>query len=392
MNSGESLANQVTEAIRSVIGSGPKVLHEPTFFGNEWDYLKECLDSTFVSSVGKFVDRFELDLAQYTGAKYVVATVNGTAALHIALKLAGVIQDDEVLVPALTFVATANAVVYCNATPHFVDSEESTLGIDVAKLRSYLLDHTKIIAGQCVNTASGRIIRAVVPMHTFGHPVDMDGLIDLASEFKLVVIEDAAESLGSTYKGQHTGTLGRFGALSFNGNKTITTGGGGAILTDDPELARRAKHITTTAKLPHAWEYRHDEVAYNYRMPNINAALGCAQLEQLPQLLESKRNLFFRYQVAFNKVDGVELISEPIGCLSNYWLQTIILSVEHSEHRDAILAATNNAGYMTRPTWMLMNELQQFISLPSMDLSGAQSLSERVINIPSSAYLGEGEQ
>jgi aminotransferase in exopolysaccharide biosynthesis len=392
MNSGESLANQVTEAIRSVIGSGPKVLHEPTFFGNEWDYLKECLDSTFVSSVGKFVDRFELDLAQYTGAKYVVATVNGTAALHIALKLAGVIQDDEVLVPALTFVATANAVVYCNATPHFVDSEESTLGIDVVKLRSYLRDHTKIIAGQCVNTASGRIIRAVVPMHTFGHPVDMDGLIDLASEFKLVVIEDAAESLGSTYKGQHTGTLGRFGALSFNGNKTITTGGGGAILTDDPELARRAKHITTTAKLPHAWEYRHDEVAYNYRMPNINAALGCAQLEQLPQLLESKRNLFFRYQVAFNKVDGVELISEPIGCLSNYWLQTIILSVEHSEHRDAILAATNNAGYMTRPTWMLMNELQQFISLPSMDLSGAQSLSERVINIPSSAYLGEGEQ
>jgi perosamine synthetase len=392
MNSGESLANQVTEAIRSVIGSGPKVLHEPTFSGNEWDYLKECLDSTFVSSVGKFVDRFEHDLAQYTGAKYVVATVNGTAALHIALKLAGVIQDDEVLIPALTFVATANAVVYCNATPHFVDSEESTLGIDVAKLRSYLCDHTKIIAGQCVNTASGRIIRAVVPMHTFGHPVDMDALKDLASEFKLVVVEDAAESLGSTYKGQHTGTLGRFGALSFNGNKTITTGGGGAILTNDPELARRAKHITTTAKLPHAWEYRHDEVAYNYRMPNINAALGCAQLEQLPQLLESKRNLFFRYQVAFNKVDGVELISEPIGCLSNYWLQTIILSVEHSEHRDAILAATNNAGYMTRPTWVLMNELQQFISMPSMDLSCAQSLSERVVNIPSSAYLVDGDQ
>jgi aminotransferase in exopolysaccharide biosynthesis len=392
MNSGELLANQVIEAIRSVVGSGPKALHEPTFSGNEWDYLKECLDSTFVSSVGKFVDRFEYDLAQYTDAKYVVATVNGTAALHIALKLAGVMQDDEVLIPALTFVATANAVAYCNATPHFVDSEESTLGIDVAKLRGYLLDHTTIIAGQCVNTVSGRIIRAVVPMHTFGHPVDMDRLIDLASEFKLAVVEDAAESLGSTYKGKHTGILGRLGALSFNGNKTITTGGGGAILTNEPELARRAKHLTTTAKLTHAWEYRHDEVGYNYRMPNINAALGCAQLEQLPQLLKSKRDLFSRFQSAFNKVDGARLMSEPIGCSSNYWLQTIILDAENSVHRDVILAATNDAGYMTRPTWVLMNELDQFSSMPSMDLSGAQSLSERVINIPSSAYLGEGDQ
>jgi len=392
MNSGELLASQVTEAIKSVVGSGPKALHEPTFSGNEWDYLKECLDSTFVSSVGKFVDRFELDLAQYTGAKYVVATVNGTAALHIALKLAGVIQDDEVLIPALTFVATANAVTYCNAIPHFVDSEENTMGIDVAKLRSYLLDQTKIIAGQCVNAVSGRIIRAVVPMHTFGHPVDMDGLIDLASEFKLVVVEDAAESLGSTYKGKNTGTLGKFGVLSFNGNKTITTGGGGAILTNDPELARRAKHLTTTAKLPHAWEYRHDEIGYNYRMPNINAALGCAQLEQLPKLLEAKRDLFSRYQSAFNKVDGVRLMSEPIGCSSNYWLQTIILSADNLEHRDAVLAATNNAGYMTRPTWVLMNELGQFSSMPCMDLSSAQSLSDRVINIPSSAYLGEVDQ
>ena len=392
MNSGELLANQVTEAIRSVVGSGPKTLHEPTFSGNEWDYLKECLDSTFVSSVGKFVDRFEYDLAQYSGAKYAVATVNGTAALHIALKLAGVIQDDEVLIPALTFVATANAVMYCNAVPHFVDSEENTLGIDVAKLRRYLLDHTKIIAGQCVNTLTGGIVRAVVPMHTFGHPVDMDGLLDLASEFKLVVVEDAAESLGSTYKGKNTGTLGRLGVLSFNGNKTITTGGGGAILTNEPELARRAKHLTTTAKLAHAWEYRHDEVGYNYRMPNINAALGCAQLEQLPQLLKAKRELFSRYQSAFNKVDGVRLMSEPIGCSSNYWLQTVILSADNSDNRDAILAATNNAGYMTRPTWVLMNELEQFSAMPCMDLSGAQSLSERVINIPSSTYLGEGDQ
>ena len=387
MSGGELLARQITEAIRSVVGAGPKALHEPTFSGKEWEYLKECLDSTFVSSVGKFVDQFEYDLARYTGAKYVVATVNGTAALHIALKLAGVIQDDEVLIPALTFVATANAVTYCNAIPHFIDSQENTLGIDVAKLRSYLLDHTKIVDDQCVNTLTGGIIRAVVPMHTFGHPVDMDGLIDLASEFKLVVVEDAAESLGSTYKGKHTGTFGRLGVLSFNGNKTITTGGGGAILTNDPELARRAKHLTTTAKLPHAWEYRHDEVGYNYRMPNINAALGCAQLEQLPQLLELKKDLFLRYQGAFNKVDGVRLMSEPNGCSSNYWLQTIVLSADNSKYRDVVLEATNKAGLMTRPTWVLMNELTQFSAMPSMDLSGASSLSKRVINIPSSASL-----
>jgi len=392
MSDGELLASQVTEAIRSVVGAGTKALHEPTFSGNEWEYLKECLDSTFVSSVGIFVDRFEHDLAQYTGAKYAVATVNGTAALHIALKLAGVIQNDEVLIPALTFVATANAVTYCNAIPHFVDSEENTLGIDVAKLHRYLFDHTKIVDGQCVNTLTGAIIRAVVPMHAFGHPVDMDVLKDLASEFKLVVVEDAAESLGSTYKGKHTGTLGKLGVLSFNGNKTITTGGGGAILTNNPELARQAKHLTTTAKLPHAWEYRHDEVGYNYRMPNINAALGCAQLEQLPQLLESKRQLFSRYQVAFNKVDGVHLMSEPNGCSSNYWLQTIILNADKSRYRDAVLEATNKAGLMTRPSWVLMNELAQLSNMPGMDLSGARSLNERVINIPSSANLGQDAQ
>lgn len=392
MNGGELLVNQVIDAIRSVVGPGPKLLHQPTFAGNEWAYLKECLDSTYVSSVGKFVDQFEINLALYTGANYAVATVNGTAALHVALKLAGVIQGDEVLIPALTFVATANAVTYCNAFPHFVDCEESTLGIDVPKLRNYLHENTRILEGLCVNNFSGRIIRAIVPMHTYGHPVDMDNLIDLASEFNLVLVEDAAESLGSVYKGKQTGTIGRLGVLSFNGNKTITTGGGGAILTNDLELARRAKHLSTTSKLLHAWEYRHDEIGYNYRMPNINAALGCAQLELLPKLLIAKRDLFSRYQSAFNKVDGVRLMSEPIGCSSNYWLQTIILSVDNSEHRDAILAATNNAGYMTRPTWVLMNELEQFSSMPYMDLSGAQSLSKRVINIPSSAYLGESDQ
>lgn len=392
MSSGELLANQVIEAIQSVIGAGPKALHEPIFAGNEWEYLKECLDSTFVSSVGKFVDRFENDLARYTGANYAVATVNGTSALHIALKLAGVVSGDEVLIPALTFVATANAVVFCNAVPHFVDSEESTLGIDVTKLRRYLRVNTKFVDGLCVNTLSGRIIRAVVPMHTFGHPVDMDSLMDLASEFNLALVEDAAESLGSTYKGAQTGTMGKLGVLSFNGNKTITTGGGGAILTNDPELARQAKHLTTTAKLPHAWEYRHDEVGFNYRMPNINAALGCAQLEQLPQFLTSKRDLFLRYQEAFKKVGGVHLMSEPKDCLSNYWLQTIILVENNSVHRDTILAATISAGYMTRPTWVLINELTPFLRMPSMDLSGSSSLSKRAINIPSSAYMEQDKK
>lgn len=381
------LAEQVVTAIRAVVGPGPAMLHEPSFRGKEWLYLKECLDSTFVSSVGKFVDRFEIDLAHFTGAKHAVAVVNGTAALHIALKLAGVQAGDEVLIPALTFVATANAVTYCNATPHFVDSETCTLGVDAGKLRDYLIRHTEQRAGQCVNRASGRVIRALVPMHTFGHPVDLDGLLALARDFKLVLVEDAAESLGSTYHGQHTGTFGLLGTLSFNGNKTITTGGGGAILTNDATLARHAKHLTTTAKLPHAWEYRHDEIGYNYRLPNLNAALGCAQLEQLLAMLASKRALFARYQTAFAQVTGVTLMAEPAQCQSNYWLQTLLLDDEQAAQRDQVLAATNAATYMTRPAWILMHELAAFKDCPRMDLATAQSLSQRLINIPSSSNL-----
>ncbi len=381
------LAEQVVTAIRSVVGPGPVMLHEPSFKGNEWLYLKECLDSTFVSSVGEFVDRFELDLASFTGAKHAVAVVNGTAALHIALKLAGVTTGDEVLIPALTFVATANAVTYCNATPHFVDSEERTLGVDSGKLRDYLAHHTQQHSGQCINRATGRVIRALVPMHTFGHPVNLDALLAVAHDFNLAIIEDAAESLGSTYHGQHTGTFGLMGTLSFNGNKTITTGGGGAILTNDITLARHAKHLTTTAKLPHVWEYRHEEIAYNYRLPNLNAALGCAQLEQLPAMLVSKRTLFARYQAAFSSVQGVALVAEPEQCQSNYWLQTLLLDVGQADQRDLILAATNAANYMTRPAWILMHELAQFKDCPRMDLSMALSLSRRLINIPSSSSL-----
>jgi perosamine synthetase len=387
MNSPLILAEQVVTAIRVVVGPGPAVLHEPSFNGNEWLYLKECLDSTFVSSVGQFVDRFERDLASFTGAKHAVAVVNGTAALHIALKLAGVKADDEVLIPVLTFVATANAVTYCRATPHFVDSDESTLGVDAAKLRDYLGSHTEQRAGQCVNLASGRIIRALVLMHTFGHPVDLDSLLAVAHDFNLALVEDAAESLGSYYHGQHTGTFGLMGALSFNGNKTITTGGGGAILTNDIELARHAKYLTTTAKMPHAWEYRHDEIGYNYRMPNLNAALGCAQLEQLPMMLTAKRKLFQRYHESFATVAGVKLMAEPEQCQSNYWLQALLLNEERSNQRDDILKATNEAGFMTRPVWILMHELTPFKDCPRMDLTAAQSLSQRLINIPSSSGL-----
>jgi len=392
MSSLSALPEQIISAIRVAIGVNRAVLHEPRFSGNEWLYLKTCLDSTFVSSVGKFVDRFEADLAAYTGAKQAVAVVNGTAALHIALKLAGVKPDDEVLIPTLTFVATANAVTYCGAIPHFVDSEIRTLGMDAVKLREYLTSKTEQRAGLCINRVTERVIRALVPMHTFGHPVDLDGLLAIAHDFNLTLVEDAAESLGSFYHGQHTGTLGVMGTLSFNGNKTITTGGGGAILTNDSTIARHAKHLTTTAKLPHAWEYRHDQVGYNYRLPNLNAALGCAQLEQLPTMLAAKKTLFEHYNAAFASVSGVDLIAEPEHCQSNYWLQTLLLHTENADQLTPVLKATNAANLMTRPAWTPMHELPPFRLNPRMDITTAKSLSRRLINIPSSSGLTQGGQ
>jgi len=385
-----SLVDNVITAIQSVVGFDPVSLHEPSFNGNELQYLKECIDSTYVSSVGKYVDKFERDLTTYTGAKFAISVVNGTAALHIALKLADVQPGDEVLLPALTFVATANAIAYCGAIHHFTDSEDSTLGIDALKLREYLTKTTSRESGKCINKNTGRVIRALIPMHTFGHPSDIDGLLSIANDFNIVLIEDAAESLGSFYGGQHTGTFGLLGTLSFNGNKTITTGGGGAILTNDEGLARRAKHLTTTAKLPHAWEFRHDEIGYNYRMPNINAALGCGQLEQLSSKLKAKRELFLRYQNAFKDLKGAKLFSEPMNCQSNYWLQTLLLDEIESKYRDDLLLATNNSGIMTRPVWVSLNELEPFRGSPSMDLTNTISLSRRIVNIPSSPALFMG--
>jgi perosamine synthetase len=382
------LSDIVLKKIKSIVKVDDFVpLHEPYFGGKEWEYVKDCLDSGWVSSVGDYVNRFEQMLCDYTGSPYVVAAVNGTAALHICLLLAGVKAGDEVLVPAVTFIATANAVTYCNAIPHFVDVKERTLGLDPIKLNDYLKEIGEIRGGICYNRFTGRPIRAVVPMHTFGHPVDIDPLQELCKRHYLVMVEDAAESLGSLYKGQHTGTRGLASSLSFNGNKTITTGGGGAILTSSESIAKLAKHMTTQAKIPHKWEFNHDMVGYNYRMPNINAALGCAQLEQLPGFIKKKRTLAQRYQEAFQNVSGVRFFTEPDFARSNYWLNVLILDEGFARERDNLLESTNNAGIMTRPLWTLMHKLGMYQDCPRMDLSVAENLESRVINIPSSARL-----
>lgn len=382
----------VLSALQSILPPGNTFLplHEPSFGGNEWTFVKECLDTGWVSSVGSFVDRFEEDLAAYTGVKRAVAVVNGTAALHVCLLLAGVKAEDEVLMPALTFIATANAVSYCGAHPHFIDSEEATLGVNPRKLKTHLEEISEQRHDGCYNRLTGRRIKAMVPMHTFGHPVDLDPLVEVCQRFDITLIEDAAESLGSFYKGHHTGQKGLLSALSFNGNKIITTGGGGAILTNDDELGRLAKHITTTAKVPHRWEFNHDMVGYNYRMPNINAALGCAQLEQLPGFLAAKRELAELYSQAFTGIPGISFFSEPANSRSNYWLNTLLLDEECAGQRDALLKATNDAGIMTRPAWTLMHKLPMFTGCPKMDLSVAESLEQRLLNIPSSVMLGSG--
>ena len=382
--------SQIVGAIREVVGPGQVALHEPRFDGNEWLYLKECLDSNYVSSLGKFVDQFEQSLANYTGAKYAISVVNGTAALQIALNLAGVNRGEEVLLPALTFIATANAISYLGAVPHFVDSEESSLGIDVLKLREYLSANTEEQSGLCVNKSTKRVIRALVPMHTFGHPSDLEQLLSIARDFNLVLVEDAAESLGSFYKGQHTGTFGLLGSLSFNGNKIITTGGGGAILTNNEALARRAKHLTTTAKISHKWEFDHDEIGFNYRMPNINAALGCAQIEKLPEKIHSKRELFKRYKEEFKQISGASIFEESSNSQSNYWLQTLLLEDDNLRLRDSILDASNKAGIRTRPAWKLMSNIAPYRNSPAMSLEAANSLYRRAINLPSSPFISLG--
>lgn len=385
------LSGRLLEVVRSVLGDaqGFVPLHEPEFAGNEWTYVKDCLDTGWVSSVGSYVDRFERDLAAYTGCSHAVVTANGTAALHICLLLAGVKPGDEVLVPTLTFVATCNAISYAGGTPHFVDSEEKVLGVDPDRLEAHLHATAKVEGGRCVNKATGATIRALVVMHAFGHPAELDALKALADRWSMALVEDAAESLGSTYKGVHTGNVGLVSALSFNGNKVLTTGGGGAILTNDPELGRRAKHLTTTARVPDRWNFVHDEVGYNYRLPNLNAALGCAQLERLDNMLERKRRLAAAYSSAFASVEGVRFMDARPNTTSNYWLNTLILDRGAEDALDPSLELLNDAGFMSRPVWRLMHLLPMYVDCPRADVTESELLARRVINIPSTPRLTE---
>lgn len=382
---------QIHDLIRELFNEPLKdiPLHVPSFIGNEKKYLIECVDSTFVSSVGEFVNRFERMTAEYTGAQYAIATVNGTAALHISLLLAGVETGDEVVTQPLTFIATANAISYCGAQPVFLDVDMDTLGLSPISLETWLFDSTvqrfnkKSQRSECYNKTTGKRISAVLPMHTFGFPCRISEIVDICKQYNIPVVEDAAESLGSYYSGKHTGTFGLLGTLSFNGNKTITTGGGGMILTSDERLAKMAKHLTTQAKVNHPWEYVHDFVGYNYRLPNINAALGCAQMESLPYFLQKKRYLAERYRGFFDQLGhNIRFVYEAENCMANFWLNSLLL--ENEEERNRFLKYTNENGVMTRPAWELMTNLKMYRNLKSESLDNAQAIAKKLVNIPSS--------
>jgi perosamine synthetase len=382
-----SSAAAALAAIRQVIGDGPAALHAPVFGGDEQRNLAACIESTFVSTVGAFVSQFERDLAACTGARHVVAVASGTAALHAALVAVGVVPHDEVIVPSLTFAATAAAVVHAGAIPHFADSDTDTFGIDARALRAHLGANTVQRGGHCVNRRTQRVIRALVPMHVFGTVADMPELLEVAREFGLVVVEDAAEALGSTRDGRYAGTWGAAGVLSFNGNKIITTGGGGAILTDDPTLAARVRHLTTTARVAHPWEVLHDAVGWNYRMPNLNAAVGCAQLAQLDGFLSRKRVLHERYRAAFDGMSGVRLLTEPHGTRSNQWLQALLFDEAQGAERDGLLALATSEGVQLRAVWTPLHLLVPYRACPAMPLPVATSLGARLVNLPSGAGL-----
>lgn len=360
-------------------------LHEPRFIGNEKKYVADAIDSTFVSSVGAYVNRFEEMMQDITGAKYAIATVNGTAALHMALIVAGVKQGDEVLSQDLTFIATANAISYIGAKPVFLDIDRATLGLSADKLQAFLQEFGKKADGATYNSKTGNRIAACVPMHSFGFPCEIDRIAAICQEWSIPLVEDAAESLGSYYKGKHTGNFGLLGTFSFNGNKTVTCGGGGAIVTDDEAIAKLAKHLTTQAKVPHAWEFNHDHIGYNYRMPNLNAALACAQLEQLNAFVENKRDLASKYRSFFEGVEGVKYVTEGKDTKANYWLNAIFL--ENKEERDSFLAEANDCGVMSRPAWTLMHKLQLFQNCLQTELEVSKWVEERLVNIPSSVRI-----
>lgn len=380
----------ILRMIRDRFGAGEGdfvPLHAPTFSGNEKKYLDECIDSTFVSSVGAFVDRFERDIAEYTGARRAVVCVSGTNALHMALMLAGVERDDEVLTQSLSFIATCNAISYIGAHPVFIDVDYDTMGLSPDALREWLEKHTVKDAGNVLrNKSTGRRVKSVVPMHTFGHPCRIDEIASICDEYCLELVEDAAESIGSFYKGKHTGTFGGIGAISFNGNKTITTGGGGMLLFNDEKLADLAKHLTTQAKVPSRWEFIHDHIGYNYRMPNINAALGCAQLEGISGFLASKRKTAEIYREFFaSEPGGIKFMAEPTESVSNYWLNAIAFPTR--EERDRFLQYSNDHGVMTRPIWELMWRLPMFEHCERDSQTNTVLLADTIVNLPSSVKL-----
>jgi aminotransferase in exopolysaccharide biosynthesis len=374
--------NEVIDFIREIYNDpkSPIQLHAPVFFGNEKKYLIDCIDTTYVSSVGKYVDQFEQMLAEYTGSAKAVACVNGTNALYLALKLLDVEQNDEVITQPLTFIATINAITYCGAHPIFVDVDKDTMGLSPKKMNEWLEANADIKSGNCINRKTGNRIRACIPMHTFGHPVHIDDLAFVCADWHIELIEDAAESLGSFFKEKHTGTFGRIGVLSFNGNKTVTTGGGGMLIFQSKELGDHAKHLTTQAKIPHPWEFKHDAIGYNYRLPNINAALGCAQMENIEMMINNKRETALKYKQFFFGTDII-FFDEPKNCRSNFWINAIIL---HDKKKQIeFLSETNNNGVMTRPTWELMNRLSMFADCQCGDLKNAEWFADRVVNIPS---------
>ena len=383
--------NKIVEFIRKLYNTDDFIpLHEPCFRGNEKKYLNECIDSNFVSSVGKFVDLFEKKVEEYTGSKYAIAAVNGTAGLHLALILLKVNQGDEVITQPLSFIAIANAISYIGAKPVFIDVDKETLGLSSEKLEDFLLKKTyKGQDGYFYNKETKKRIKACIPMHTFGHPVRTDEIIKICNKYNISLIEDAAESLGSFYNDKHTGTFGKIGVLSFNGNKIITTGGGGMILTDDDYLAEKAKHLTTQAKVPHKWEYVHNYIGYNYRLTNIAAAIGVAQLEQLPFFIKNKRKLADQYNKFFIKTE-IQFIKESKNSKSNYWLNAIVL--KNRFERDNFLEFTNSNGIMTRPVWELMNRLEMYKTCQTENIENAEWLSDRVVNIPSSVVELTGKQ
>lgn len=375
--------SQVTDFVHQLFGTEETVpLHAPLFIGNEKKYLNECIDTTFVSSVGKFVDRFEEEIAAYTGAQKAVVCVSGTNALHMAMMLVGVEREDEVLTQALTFIATCNAISYIGAHPVFIDVDMETLGLSPNAVKAWLEKNAELKNGICYNKRTGRRVKACVPMHTFGHPVKIDELVQICNEWHIELVEDAAESIGSLYKGKHTGTFGKVGAISFNGNKTITTGGGGMLLFQDEELGKFAKHLTTQAKVPHRWAFVHDHIGYNYRMPNINAALGCAQLENLERYVENKRETAQIYADFFKNVPDITFFTEPENCRSNYWLNVVMLKDKVAQQE--FLEYTNDHGVMTRPVWELMNRLEMFKHCENDGLKNTEWLADRIVNIPSS--------